>query len=363
MGQQQAKTKRPFYQAFSVPVRFFQITLQNVTDDRLVSGVSLKLNKPMKYFSQTQRRHYAFSQPDVSANTSKGFTLIELLVVIAIIAILAAMLLPALASAKQKAWRAACTSNLKQIGVGIIMYATDNNDFLPQSGWKNCTSSGNPWQTYEACRVTPGTATITEGPYNLGLLFFTKLISNPKVFYCPSLGQAGAKGTYDYYTYFNGIWPSTPPTDPSGAVEDNVRTGYNYYPQPKATELVQGYQLPILTSQKVTFTSPNPGDPPEPGMPMSEPSPLKSTAVDPSKAVSVDSIQSLADISHKSGGKPAGVNALFADGHVIFAGIKANSGPNQAFNNSIWAAAPGGVLGNDPPPSINYRRVMSYFQP
>src|SRR6059036_2233853 len=71
-----------------------------------------------------------------SPRSRAGFTLIELLVVIAIIAILAAILFPVFAQAREKARSASCQSNLKQLGLAIMMYKQDYDEHFPFGGWR-----------------------------------------------------------------------------------------------------------------------------------------------------------------------------------------------------------------------------------
>ena len=128
--------------------------------------------------------------------TKCAFTLIELLVVIAIIGILAAMLMPALSKAKQKAWAIACTSNLRQIGLGMRMFADDHSEFYPKSG--------------SNIRWNPANPDASTNGWMQQIITYT---SNTNVYHCPGNAQLPV-GNQSPFNYFNGCRAAYIASDP-----------------------------------------------------------------------------------------------------------------------------------------------------
>jgi prepilin-type N-terminal cleavage/methylation domain-containing protein len=205
----------------------------------------------------------------------KGFTLVELLVVISIIAILLAVLIPAMNRAKETAKRIICSNQQKQVALGLNTYVSDNDGVMPWYGGidpsfapPHVPALGSDAEDYErhpyvAFRgdpskvdfLEPANATGKPIPMRLGCLYKKNVIKAAKAFYCPS--SKSRQYRYDDYTE---------PTDPKASREWSflpqkvnepappgnqwVRVGYVYYPISAKGALKDNYKTPLVTPRK-----------------------------------------------------------------------------------------------------------------
>lgn len=124
----------------------------------------------------------------IPSRKATGFTLIELLVVIAIIAILAAILMPALSQARERGKTATCINNLKQIGLGIGQYAGNNNDFFPATNY----DGSSPYNVMVRSRRLK----CQKAYYGMATALYVPRYASAKSFACPSVPTTIRKGGY-----------------------------------------------------------------------------------------------------------------------------------------------------------------------
>jgi prepilin-type N-terminal cleavage/methylation domain-containing protein len=242
----------------------------------------------------------------------KAFTLIELLVVIAIIALLLAIVVPAMRKAKEVARRVICGSGMRQTMIGLKTYGeTYGGKLIPlarisgtanfQTGVgvvysdnRSATTPITPWSDFYPWMGAVSHVLTTQGvpyipapkAYHLGLLYELGIITNPEVFYCPAqpltTALFGIPYRYENYTSKGGYqWGTYPAVCASATTGAYVRTSFNYWVHEK----------------------------------------IRWSELHASKIVLVDNLHDWNAIPHRKAGDssaPLGVSAGFADGSVSF---------------------------------------------
>ncbi|HSV27734.1 MAG TPA: type II secretion system protein [Sedimentisphaerales bacterium] len=207
----------------------------------------------------------------MAGSRKNAFTLIELLVIIAVTALLIAVLIPSLQAAKEQARRVHCATNLRTIGLGIVSFAGNNDDFLPTPQYTAGTSPMRAYVCYEAARP--------ETPLQLAQLFEEGYIGDsPRILYCPS-----AAAEYRNYTA-DGPWGTV-------YVNGYIHAAYLYAPLSKERDAI--------------------------GLPLISPRPrLRDLAQN--RSIVTDKIDTWNNVAHQPSENIRGINVLFVDGSVRF---------------------------------------------